>query len=63
MTAMIVNIVIVALIFGYSGWMIYRHVQKGKQGACAGCDKGKTCPAAAMDSPLSCGSATLGSKR
>ncbi|MEK3762831.1 MULTISPECIES: FeoB-associated Cys-rich membrane protein [unclassified Paenibacillus] len=63
MTAMIVNIVIVTLIFGYSGWMIYRHVQKGKQGACAGCDKGKTCPAAAMDSPLSCGSATLGSKR
>ncbi|OMG01611.1 hypothetical protein BK146_06730 [Paenibacillus sp. FSL R7-0333] len=58
-----VNIVIVALIFGYSGWIIYRHVQKGKQGACAGCDKGKTCPAAAMDSPLSCGSASLGSKR
>ncbi|MFD2875765.1 FeoB-associated Cys-rich membrane protein [Paenibacillus rhizoplanae] len=36
MTAMIVNIVIVALIFGYSGWMIYRHVQKGKQGGLCG---------------------------
>ncbi|AIQ28115.1 MULTISPECIES: FeoB-associated Cys-rich membrane protein [Paenibacillus] len=51
---MIVNILIVALIFGYSGWMLYRHVQKGKEGACAGCDKSKTCSAASLDSPLSC---------
>ncbi|WP_340021914.1 FeoB-associated Cys-rich membrane protein [Paenibacillus sp. FSL K6-1096] len=63
MAAMIVNILIVALIFGYSGWMIYRHIQKGKQGACAGCDKGKSCPAASMDSPLCCGGTTAGHKR
>ncbi|WP_341482756.1 FeoB-associated Cys-rich membrane protein [Paenibacillus auburnensis] len=59
---MIVNIVIVAAVFGYSGWMIYRHVQKGKQGACAGCDKSKSCPAASMDSPFSCSSGTADSK-
>lgn len=49
-----INVLIVALVFGYSGWIIYRHVQKGKQGACAGCDKGKGCSAASMNSPLSC---------
>ncbi|ASA19670.1 FeoB-associated Cys-rich membrane protein [Paenibacillus donghaensis] len=52
-----INIIIAALIFGYSGWILYRHVQKGKEGACAGCDKGKTCPGAALDSPFSCSSA------
>ncbi|WP_019912797.1 FeoB-associated Cys-rich membrane protein [Paenibacillus sp. HW567] len=51
---MIINILIIALIFGYSGWMLYRHVQKGKEGACAGCDKSKNCTAASHDSPLSC---------
>ncbi|UQZ35352.1 FeoB-associated Cys-rich membrane protein [Paenibacillus sp. PK3_47] len=50
---MIINILIVSAVFGYSGWMIYRHVQKGKEGACAGCDKSKTCAAASMDSPFS----------
>ncbi|MFE4710740.1 MULTISPECIES: FeoB-associated Cys-rich membrane protein [unclassified Paenibacillus] len=50
-----INVIIIGLVFGYSGWMIYRHVQKGKQGACAGCDKGKTCAAASLDSPFSCG--------
>ncbi|MEK4140672.1 FeoB-associated Cys-rich membrane protein [Paenibacillus sp. FSL M7-0547] len=54
---------IVALIFGYSGWTIYRHVQKGKQGACAGCDKGKSCSAASMDSPLSCCSTPVNNKK
>lgn len=49
-----INFLIITLVFGYSGWMIYRHVQKGKQGACAGCDKGKSCSAASLDSPLSC---------
>ncbi|KWX70329.1 FeoB-associated Cys-rich membrane protein [Paenibacillus sonchi] len=51
---MIINILIIALVFGYSGWMIYRHVQKGKEGACAGCDKAKTCAAASATSPFSC---------
>jgi hypothetical protein len=59
---MIVNILIIAAVFGYSGWMIYRHVQKGKQGACAGCDKGKTCSAASLDSPFSCGGGAANNK-
>ncbi|KUP26073.1 MULTISPECIES: FeoB-associated Cys-rich membrane protein [Paenibacillus] len=59
---MIVNIVIVAAVFGYSGWMIYRHVQKGKQGACAGCDKSKSCSAASLDSPFSCSSGAADGK-
>ncbi|MEK5439547.1 MULTISPECIES: FeoB-associated Cys-rich membrane protein [Paenibacillus] len=58
-----VNVLIVTLIFGYSGWIIYRHVQKGKQGACAGCDKGKTCSAASLDSPLSCCSTPVNKKK
>ncbi|WP_405169052.1 FeoB-associated Cys-rich membrane protein [Paenibacillus sp. FSL H3-0286] len=58
-----INVVIVTLIFGYSGWTIYRHVQKGKQGACAGCDKGKSCSAASMDSPLSCCSTPVNNKK
>ncbi|MBT2289773.1 FeoB-associated Cys-rich membrane protein [Paenibacillus albidus] len=49
-----INILIIGGVFGYSGWMIYRHFQKGKKGACAGCDKGKTCAAASLDSPFSC---------
>lgn len=60
---MIVNVLIVGLIFGYSGWTLYRHVQKGKKGACAGCDKGKTCAAASMDSPLSCSGGIIDNKR
>lgn len=50
----LVNILIAAAIFGYSGWIIYRHVQKGKKGACAGCHKEKSCSAASLNSPLSC---------
>ncbi|MFC3748373.1 FeoB-associated Cys-rich membrane protein [Paenibacillus sp. GCM10012306] len=58
-----INVIIIGLVFGYSGWMIYRHVQKGKQGACAGCDKGKTCSAASLDSPLSCSGGSVKGKR
>ncbi|MCL6601377.1 MAG: FeoB-associated Cys-rich membrane protein [Paenibacillus sp.] len=58
-----INVLIVGLIFGYSGWMLYRHVQKGKKGACAGCDKGKTCEAASLDSPFSCGGGAINSKQ
>lgn len=59
---MIVNIVIIAAVFGYSGWTIYRQVQKSKQGTCAGCGKGKSCAASAADSPLSCCSEVAKSK-
>ncbi|ULO06342.1 FeoB-associated Cys-rich membrane protein [Paenibacillus sp. 19GGS1-52] len=57
-----INVLIIALVFGYSGWMIYRHVQKGKEGACAGCDKGKSCSAASLDSPFSCSGKAADSK-
>lgn len=59
---MIINFLIVGAVFGYSGWMIYRHVQKGKEGACAGCDKSKSCPAATLDSPLSCSGGSVKGK-
>ncbi|HEY4431084.1 MAG TPA: FeoB-associated Cys-rich membrane protein [Paenibacillus sp.] len=58
-----INVLIITLIFGYSGWMIYRHVQKGKQGACAGCDKAKSCSAASLDSPLSCCSTPVNTEK
>ncbi|MBW4084021.1 FeoB-associated Cys-rich membrane protein [Paenibacillus sp. S150] len=51
---MVINVLIISLVFGYSGWMICRHVQKGREGACAGCDKGKSCASASSASPLSC---------
>ncbi|MDT3425929.1 hypothetical protein J2Z22_001449 [Paenibacillus forsythiae] len=54
MINVLINILIVAAIFGYSGWILYRHVQKGKKGACAGCDKGKSCPGAASDLSSTC---------
>lgn len=58
-----INVLIITVVFGYSGWMIYRHVQKGKQGACAGCDKGKTCSAASLNSPLSCSGTAADNKK
>ncbi|WP_330217248.1 FeoB-associated Cys-rich membrane protein [Paenibacillus durus] len=54
MMSVLINILIAVAIFGYSGWILYRHVQKGKQGACAGCDKGKSCQGASQNSSLSC---------
>ncbi|WP_310550841.1 FeoB-associated Cys-rich membrane protein [Paenibacillus glufosinatiresistens] len=52
---MFVNLLIVAAIFGYTAWVLYRHIQKSKKGACAGCDKSKTCPAASSSSLSCCG--------
>lgn len=49
-----INFLIAGLIFGYAAWALYRHVQKGKQGACGGCGKSKTCAGASADSPFSC---------
>ncbi|WP_410513973.1 FeoB-associated Cys-rich membrane protein [Paenibacillus sp. BR2-3] len=56
-----INVLIIGLIFGYAGWILYRHVQKGKKGACSGCDKGKTCEAAST--LFSCGGGAVDSKR
>jgi hypothetical protein len=33
----IVNIVIGALILGYAGWMVVRHVKRSAKGKCAAC--------------------------
>jgi hypothetical protein len=41
---MFVSIAIGVLIFGYAAWTLYRHVQRSKQGKCAGCSMSKTCP-------------------
>jgi hypothetical protein len=34
---MLVNSLLGIMIFGYSGYMFYRHIQKSKQGKCAAC--------------------------
>ncbi|ANC77543.1 FeoB-associated Cys-rich membrane protein [Fictibacillus sp. 7GRE50] len=40
---MIFNIVFGALIFGYAGWAVFRHIKKSKQGKCAACSLAKNC--------------------
>lgn len=40
---MMVNILLGSMIFGYAGYMFYRHVQKSKQGKCAACSIKETC--------------------
>lgn len=34
---MVVNIILGAVIFGYAGYALIRHIQKSKQGKCAAC--------------------------
>jgi len=40
---MIVNIVIGAVIFGYAGWALIRHLKKSKEGECGSCSSKSTC--------------------
>ncbi|WP_077701899.1 FeoB-associated Cys-rich membrane protein [Virgibacillus dokdonensis] len=40
---MIVNIFLGLIIFGYAGWMMFRHIKKSKQGKCAACPLNKSC--------------------
>jgi radical SAM protein with 4Fe4S-binding SPASM domain len=41
--AMIANIVIGGVIFGYAGWMLVRHIKKSSKGKCAGCSLADNC--------------------
>ena len=41
---MVANIVIGTAIFGYAGWVLFRHVKKSKQGKCAACSSKSSCP-------------------
>ncbi|MDU2242060.1 MAG: FeoB-associated Cys-rich membrane protein [Paenibacillus sp.] len=41
-----IDIVIVAAIFGYAGFALYRGFKKSKKGACASCSQQKSCSAA-----------------
>lgn len=38
-----IEIVIVAILFAYAGWTIYKSVKKSKKGACASCSMNKSC--------------------
>lgn len=40
---MVANIIIGAAIFGYTGWALYRFINKSKKGKCASCDLNKAC--------------------
>ncbi|NMM54891.1 FeoB-associated Cys-rich membrane protein [Paenibacillus aquistagni] len=40
-----IEIVIIAVIFSYSAWMLVRHFKKSKQGACASCAVKSKCKA------------------
>ncbi|MTV82180.1 FeoB-associated Cys-rich membrane protein [Secundilactobacillus folii] len=35
---LIVNIIIIAAIFGFAGYQIYRAIKRSRQGKCAACD-------------------------
>nr|WP_207952148.1 FeoB-associated Cys-rich membrane protein [Paenibacillus turpanensis] len=41
----IVNVLIGALIFGYSGWSLVRFIRRSRKGGCAGCVQEQSCPA------------------
>ncbi|WP_019639369.1 FeoB-associated Cys-rich membrane protein [Paenibacillus fonticola] len=40
-----IDIIIIAIVFGYAGWAIYKGVKKSKKGACASCSQQKSCSA------------------
>ncbi|ALF10621.1 hypothetical protein AOT13_11695 [Parageobacillus thermoglucosidasius] len=46
--AMIANIVIGGVIFGYAGWMLVRHIKKSSKGKCASCSLADHCQDACM---------------
>lgn len=37
------NLLIGAIIFGYAGWTLYKHVKKSKEGFCATCSLKEQC--------------------
>ncbi|PLT31139.1 FeoB-associated Cys-rich membrane protein [Peribacillus deserti] len=43
---MIINLLIGAIIFGYAGFTLYKHVVKSRQGKCAACSLSKNCKSA-----------------
>lgn len=44
-----VEVLIIAVIFGYSAWTLIRFFNKSKKGACASCSQNKSCKAACSD--------------
>ncbi|KMY54218.1 hydrolase [Bacillus sp. FJAT-27231] len=40
---MIASITIGTVIFGYSGWTIFRYVKKSREGKCAACSLKNSC--------------------
>lgn len=49
----IANVLIIALIFGYAGWMVVRHVRRSKEGKCAACSAKKSCESTSCIPPAS----------
>lgn len=44
-----INVIIIALIFAYSGYILFRHVKKSSKGKCAACELKETCLKKDMD--------------
>ncbi|WP_110933633.1 FeoB-associated Cys-rich membrane protein [Paenibacillus bouchesdurhonensis] len=40
-----IDFIIVALVFSYAGWAVYKGFKKGKKGACASCSQQRSCSA------------------
>ncbi|TRM11589.1 FeoB-associated Cys-rich membrane protein [Lentibacillus cibarius] len=38
-----INILIIALVFGYGGYTLFRHIKKGSKGKCGACDLKESC--------------------
>jgi radical SAM protein with 4Fe4S-binding SPASM domain len=45
---MIINILLGAVIFGYAGWALIRHINKSKEGKCAACSVKSSCTSNCM---------------
>ncbi|MBI5975144.1 FeoB-associated Cys-rich membrane protein [Staphylococcus canis] len=42
--ALLINLLLIVLIIGYSCFVIKRYIQKSKQGQCSSCEMNASCP-------------------
>ncbi|WP_438449279.1 FeoB-associated Cys-rich membrane protein [Gorillibacterium sp. sgz5001074] len=48
---MIANVLVLAAIFAYAGWTLFRHIKRSKEGKCAACAAKKSCESASCLPP------------
>ncbi|OPA76815.1 hypothetical protein BVG16_16785 [Paenibacillus selenitireducens] len=46
-----IDVLIIAVIFGYAAWTLYRFFTKSKKGACSSCSQNKSCSMSSCHTP------------